>query len=474
MVIIGHNGVHQSNKNDADVKVIYIHETNTKYMPESLGTLFNLTYFGCVNSQLVEINAEMFEGMDNLEGLYLYRNKLTSVSLNAFMKLTKLKYISLSYNQIEELPNGLFKDNVNLETIGLSGNKLKFIGSTLFDGLTKLNDVWLQNNVCINKRYEGSTTITQMRKDIKSKCFNPNEVPAVPTSTTPNPLKVKQLECEEKKSNLTIELNIAKEDLNEVKMNLTTALNAQQKDLLEMIKVKTNSIKLQDELNECTLKSLDDVLKEQMKFITLAKQCDLAKEQMNYTQQELSNAKEQHERESIECNLKIKKLSEKVSTFDQIGNEKLLVELKQVKDKQQKKGTEMNQQHNKMTDKINELKTKQQQELLKLNQQLTQMTKKMDKLMQVMAEQQTERAENAAMKIELNETKTHQQNQQNELEKERLQLKELNRKNSELQRKTFDANKEIFDLKEERRMERMAMVEMRTKLKNCGENSTIY
>ena len=45
MVITGHNGVHQSNKNDAVVKVIHIHATNTKYVPEGLGTLFNLTVF---------------------------------------------------------------------------------------------------------------------------------------------------------------------------------------------------------------------------------------------------------------------------------------------------------------------------------------------------------------------------------------------------------------------------------------------
>ena len=176
MVITGHNGVHQSNKNDEDVDFIYIDDTNTKYLPKGLGTLFNLTYFASVNSQLVEINAEMFEGMDNLEILYLYINKLTSVPLNTFMKLTKLKYINLSGNQIEELPNGLFKNNVNLETIVLWNNKLKFIGSTLFDGLTKLNLVYLWNNVCINKRYTGSTEITQLKEDIKTQCFNPNEI----------------------------------------------------------------------------------------------------------------------------------------------------------------------------------------------------------------------------------------------------------------------------------------------------------
>ena len=176
MVITGHNGVHQSNKNDADVKMIFIYNTNTKYMPEGLGTLFNLTNFVSVNSQLVEINAEMFEGMDNLEGLYLGNNKLSSVPLNTFMKLTKLKLLSLIRNQIEELPNGLFKNNVNLETIHLFSNKLKFIGSTLFDGLTKLNLVDLEYNVCIDKEYTGSTAITQLKEDIKVKCFNPNEI----------------------------------------------------------------------------------------------------------------------------------------------------------------------------------------------------------------------------------------------------------------------------------------------------------
>ena len=79
-------------------------------------------------------------------------------------------------NQIEELPNGLFKNNVNLEVIGLHQNKLKFIGSNLFNGLTKLNHVDLEKNVCIYKIYSGSTAITQMKKDIETQCFNPNEI----------------------------------------------------------------------------------------------------------------------------------------------------------------------------------------------------------------------------------------------------------------------------------------------------------
>ena len=265
-------------------------------MPEGLGTLFNLTYFVSVYSQLVEINAEMFEGMDNLERLHLNVNKLTSVPLNTFMKLTKLKYIDLDNNQIEELPNGLFKNNVNLEKIWLYGNKLKFIGSTLFDGLTKLNDVGLAKNICINKRYEGSTAIVQMKYDISMTCNFPTDV-----------------------------------ILSEVKKNCVEKNNQNIEQQLE-----TKGIKIEQEL------------------------------------------------------------------------------------------IKMNQQHKEMTDKMNELKTEQQEESIRMND-------KMDKLIKVMAEQQTElltaikeqqtdRVENAAMKIKQQEME--EQKQKDQLVTERI-TKEL-------------------------------------------------
>ena len=46
----------------------------------------------------------------------------------------------------------------------------------MFDGLTKLNLVYLDNNVCIDKMYSGSTAIIELKEDIKTQCFNPNEI----------------------------------------------------------------------------------------------------------------------------------------------------------------------------------------------------------------------------------------------------------------------------------------------------------
>ena len=111
-----------TNKNDADVKAIWIHDTNTKYIPTNLGSLFNLTVLRMTSTQLVEIKAKDFHVMQDLQYLNFFENKLSSVPLDVFAKLTKLKYIYLSYNQIEELPNGIFGNNLEKTSKGTDDN----------------------------------------------------------------------------------------------------------------------------------------------------------------------------------------------------------------------------------------------------------------------------------------------------------------------------------------------------------------
>ena len=60
--IEGYSGEHEVNKNDADVKGIHIHDTNTKYIPSNLGSFSNLTLLMMMNTQLVEIKTKDFYG----------------------------------------------------------------------------------------------------------------------------------------------------------------------------------------------------------------------------------------------------------------------------------------------------------------------------------------------------------------------------------------------------------------------------
>ena len=72
-------GVHERNKNDADVKGILIRDTNTKYIPANLGSLFNLIVLYMDNTQLVEIKAKDFHGMQDLKEISFVHNKLCIV-----------------------------------------------------------------------------------------------------------------------------------------------------------------------------------------------------------------------------------------------------------------------------------------------------------------------------------------------------------------------------------------------------------
>ena len=152
MTIDGFTGVHMAGRSDNDVKGIWIHDTNTKYIPSNLGFWLHLTALIVQKSNLIEIKAGNFQGMQNLEYLSLAYNKLTHVPSDAFSKMTKLKVIWLENNQI------------------------KYIGAGLFDKLINLNDVDLSVNICISKRYRYSTEIIQMKEDIKSNCLTSTEM----------------------------------------------------------------------------------------------------------------------------------------------------------------------------------------------------------------------------------------------------------------------------------------------------------
>ncbi|CAO1301919.1 unnamed protein product [Diamesa hyperborea] len=173
-----------------DLKAIWIENTSTTYIPANFGFFSKLIAFLIQKSQLVEIKAENFLGMNNLEYLSLQSNNLTSVPSDAFSFLPKLKIIWLDYNQI------------------------KFIGSGVFDKLTILDDVFLKRNICVDNNYKGRSTFLQLKDDIKAKCQNSNEISMLAElSLSKDELKTEQ----EKNTKVTNERDQLKEELTKAK-----------------------------------------------------------------------------------------------------------------------------------------------------------------------------------------------------------------------------------------------------------------
>lgn len=172
-----------TNKNDKDVKAIWISNANTNYIPENLGYLFNLSFFVVGKTYLIEIKARNFDGMQDLTALSLTRTKITSIPANLFSTLTKLRHIDLDRNEISELPRGLFDSNLNLEEIHLMYNNIKFIAPGLFDKLTKLENVFSHYNVCIVDSYFGYTAINELKNVSSWNCSSNANANLITTKT---------------------------------------------------------------------------------------------------------------------------------------------------------------------------------------------------------------------------------------------------------------------------------------------------
>lgn len=266
LTIDGLIGEHNASKNNKDVNAIYIENTNTKYIPENLGYLNNLISLTVDTSQLVEIKNENFRGMQDLEYLSLWNNKLKSVPLDIFTTVTKLRYINLNYNEIEEIPNQLFTNNLKLEKIYLSNNKIKFIGTTLFDGLTNLKAISLNNNICVKDVFLESTAIIQLKKYINLNCKSPIENPVMITTLTTSQslMKLLRKELMEKIINLEMKLLNTKKVLQNEQNSFDNEMIDCHNSTIELLIIKNErnnllkaNVELEKKQNACKAKDVE-------------------------------------------------------------------------------------------------------------------------------------------------------------------------------------------------------------------------
>ena len=68
-IITGYTGEHKRNKDDTDVKMIHMRNTDVKFIPENIGYLFNLAGLVMRDCKLIEIRPKDFHGMLFLEYL---------------------------------------------------------------------------------------------------------------------------------------------------------------------------------------------------------------------------------------------------------------------------------------------------------------------------------------------------------------------------------------------------------------------
>ncbi len=95
---------------------------------------------------LTTLQAGDFNGLANLQTLYLSRNQLTNLPSGIFDELANLQTLHLSGNDLTSLPSGIFDELANLQTLHLSGNDLTSLPSGIFDELANLQTLHLSGN----------------------------------------------------------------------------------------------------------------------------------------------------------------------------------------------------------------------------------------------------------------------------------------------------------------------------------------
>ena len=130
------------------ILALNIYETNTRVLnAQFFGNAGgNLTYFGGRVSNKLSLEAFAFQSCASLEVLDLERNKISSISPDAFLGLHKLIRLELGRNQLSLVNKGWFRDLSKLERLDLRLNQLKEISDESFAALTKLKRLNLNSN----------------------------------------------------------------------------------------------------------------------------------------------------------------------------------------------------------------------------------------------------------------------------------------------------------------------------------------
>jgi len=106
----------------------------------------NLLVLGCLHCEIIEIDADAFQNLVNLQQLSLGSNYLTSVKASWFKNLNYLTYLDLSYNHIRDIEDDVYKNLPSLVDFRISGNQLRCLNLDEMSHLNELKRIFLSEN----------------------------------------------------------------------------------------------------------------------------------------------------------------------------------------------------------------------------------------------------------------------------------------------------------------------------------------
>ncbi|XP_014801435.1 PREDICTED: platelet glycoprotein V-like [Calidris pugnax] len=98
------------------------------------------------NPELSVLPKNAFSGLNELRGLSLHTNNISSLPEGIFLSLQKLHNISLYSTRLEVLPRNLFRNLKHLQKVYLNSTNLQSLPGDFFTALPELQEVFLDDN----------------------------------------------------------------------------------------------------------------------------------------------------------------------------------------------------------------------------------------------------------------------------------------------------------------------------------------
>ena len=131
----------------SDLDTLYVHHNGLTALPEDVfDGLSALTALYLYNNKLTTLPSDLFDSLSNLETLSLSYNGMTTLPSDVFDGLSSLTTLDLASNSIGEIPEGLFDELWSLEKLDLTSNSLEDVAADDFSELNRLKDLRLAGN----------------------------------------------------------------------------------------------------------------------------------------------------------------------------------------------------------------------------------------------------------------------------------------------------------------------------------------
>ncbi|NWI69128.1 GPV protein, partial [Todus mexicanus] len=127
---------------------LWLYHTKLSLIPDFVFS--NLTNLDLLvmsfNPELSVLPKNVFRGLNELRGLSLHTNNISSLPEGIFLSLQKLQNVSLFDNRLEVLPRSLFHNLKHLQRVYLNNTKLQSLPGDFFTALPELQEVFLGDN----------------------------------------------------------------------------------------------------------------------------------------------------------------------------------------------------------------------------------------------------------------------------------------------------------------------------------------